>query len=76
MKRYFDATVEGHKRITVYEGSSHDDIGECLGLEQRDREIDAADLPSDFADWKRYTANAFAGGLRTVTVEVMSRDGD
>lgn len=71
MKRYFHADCDGATRIAIVEATNSDDISDAP--ESRGAEIDESDLPNDFADWKRYTAHAYAGGS---SVEIMSRDGD
>lgn len=65
--KYFDATVEGHRRIAVVSAETDDIIAETP--EAGNPEVD---LPADFSDWKRYTAHTYG----RESVEVMSRDGD
>jgi hypothetical protein len=71
MIRYFNANIEDAVRIAVVEANTDDEIYEANEAD-RDLEIAEADLPPDFAKWKRYTAHAY----RNSTVEVMSRNGD
>lgn len=68
--RYFDATVDGHRRIAVVEADTDDAIGATP--EHNNAEIARQDLPDDFASWKRYTAHAYHDSF----VEVLSPDGD
>lgn len=70
--RYFNSAVDGHMRISVVTADDDGDIYGCMSLDARDREIEPHNLPDDFASWKRYEAS----GDGTVTVYVMSRDGD
>jgi hypothetical protein len=68
--RYYDATVDGHRRIAVATARDADDIPGAFSLDRR--EIAAADLPADFGRWQRYDASVKGD----VIVEIMSRDGD
>ncbi len=72
MIRYFSANVEDAVRIAVVEAETEDDIYEANEA-TRSEEIAERDLPADFADWKRYTAHAYAP---STSVLIMSRDGD
>ena len=71
MIRYFKANVENARRIAVVEAETDDDIFDANEA-RRDREIAHANLPEDFASWKRYTAH----GYDNSSVEVLSRHGD
>lgn len=70
--RYFDATIEGHQRISRYEADTAEAIDEVLSLERR--EIQPDDLPADFAEWQRYDIGAYMSP--DVVVETLSRHGD
>lgn len=69
--KYFTADVDDAVRIAAVTGETEDDVLEANEA-SRDREIDEADLPADFASWKRYTAHAY----NSCSVSVMSADGD
>lgn len=54
--RYFDATIDGWRRITVVEiEDGYEGDAELSGYTN---EIRASDLPGDFANWQQYDAGA------------------
>ena len=69
--RYFDATIDGHRRIQVVTAEDENGFDGLHGLE-KPREFRPDELPTDFASWKCYEAFAVTDAV----VEVMSRDGD
>lgn len=72
MTFYFDATIDGHQRITVLEIRDGYDAEEALEALDLGAPLDKDDLPGDFSEWKRYDAGAY----REASYEVLSRDGD
>lgn len=66
--RYFDATIDGHQRITVASGDDNE-----ISTVFRDREeLSERELPADFSSWKVYAHGAgYSHEQRT-----LSRRGD
>lgn len=64
--KYFRADVEDARRIEVVESDAHD------GFDGFRDEIDASDLPADFATWREYSRYSHGNNA----VRVLSRDGE
>lgn len=64
--RYFDATIDGWRRITVVTGSKDSDFD---GFHD---EIEPEDLPPDFSTWQRYDVGASGLGM---SFKTLSADG-
>jgi len=71
MKRYFDATVDGRRRIAVVEAPSEADVDAIFGPETPP-ELTADELPAGFEEWRRYRARQMGRAV----VDIRSRDGD
>ena len=66
MRRFFDAIVDGHRRIAVVESDAHD------GFDGFRDEIAEQDLPADYGRWLTYEEYSHGNNA----VRVVSRYGD
>lgn len=70
MKRYFDVTVDGRRRIAVVEAPAGANVAAIFGLETLP-ELTADELPPGFETWRRYRARQMGRAV----VDIRSQDG-